>query len=104
MKTVRNLMILATIVSSLFAATIPAYGSEAVPQTRVVTLEIRGMSTPQCPALVEAAVRRVVGVHTVVANLATKTATVHYDPSRSQPGDFQKAVRQQVGFRSEVRY
>jgi len=72
---------------------------EAASQT---VLRIDGMSTPACPGLVKSAVRRLAGIFKVDASLEHRTATVEFDAAKTSLAEIQRAIKQQVGFDSEV--
>jgi mercuric ion binding protein len=72
-------------------------------ETEVVTFEISGMITRNCPVLVESAVRRIEGVRTVEASLERRTAVVRYDPSRTSHETIRRVIQDQTGFRARVR-
>ncbi|MDO3721905.1 heavy-metal-associated domain-containing protein [Marinobacter sp. chi1] len=103
MKT--TLLILTLMGALVHIAAMPpkAYADETQSARQsTTTLRIDDMSTPACPALVEAAVAKVRGVESVKASLDTKTAIVYYDASQSAPRDFMLAIRKDVGFHSEI--
>lgn len=81
-----------------------AYAEDRTPVMKAITLQIDDMSTPACPALVEAAVSGVQGVDTVEATLKTRTATIRYDARQSSPEDFMAAIKRDVGFTSVIRH
>jgi len=70
--------------------------------TKVVTLQILGMATPSCPALVKAAVGKMAGVEKVEASLKSKTATIVYRPDRTNPQKIRAVIKDQVGFDSKI--
>ncbi|MBZ2169925.1 heavy-metal-associated domain-containing protein [Marinobacter sp. F4216] len=102
MKT--TLLILTLMGALVHIAAMPpkAHADETQSTAQSTTLRIDDMSTPACPALVEAAVANVPGVESVKASLDTKTAIVYYDASQSGPKDFMQAIRKDVGFHSEI--
>src|SRR5690606_10791275 len=59
---------------------------------RRADLPITGMSCASCAAAVDRSLARTPGVATAHVNIATKTATVHYDPSVSTPDDLARSV------------
>jgi periplasmic mercuric ion binding protein len=65
-------------------------------------LRIDQMSTPSCPALVKAAVRKLDGIAKVEVSLEHKTATVEYDASKTHVAEIQRAIKQKVGFDSKL--
>ncbi|WJW76680.1 mercury resistance system periplasmic binding protein MerP [Thiohalobacter sp. IOR34] len=69
---------------SLLAA--PAWSAE--PQA--VTLDVPGMTCAACPITVRLALKRVPGVISATADFDSKTATVRFDPDRT---DVQALIR-----------
>ncbi len=69
--------------------------SGTVPATGVghVTVPVTGMTCASCVRKTERALRAVNGVTDARVNLAAGTATVDYDPGRSGPRDFERAIR-----------
>ncbi|HOM83275.1 MAG TPA: heavy metal translocating P-type ATPase [Armatimonadota bacterium] len=64
---------------------------EASGEARIL-LEIDGITCAACVARIERALSRVPGVHHAEVNLATRQATVRYDPARTQPARLEEAV------------
>jgi copper chaperone CopZ len=97
----RNLCALA---SSFFLAlpATPAAAQAVSAQFATSVLRIDQMSTPSCPALVKAAVRRLDGIAKVEVSLEHKTATVEYDASRTNLAEIQRVIKQKVGFDSKL--
>ena len=58
-----------------------------------IDLRIGGMTCPHCPVAIEKALRAVVGVTAASVNLATKLASVDYDPARAKVTDILQAIR-----------
>jgi len=103
MKTYLLTMALIVVFVQFAALPSQAQAEDRMPEIKAITLQIDDMSTPACPALVEAAVSGVRGVDTVKATLKTRTAIIQYDASQSSPADFMSAIKQDVGFTSVIR-
>jgi copper chaperone CopZ len=80
----------------------PARADGAPTQTSTSVLRIDEMSTPACPVLVKAAVRKLDGIVKVEVSLDTHTATVNYDASKTTLAEIQRAIKQDVGFDAKV--
>lgn len=52
---------------------------------KIVTLDVRNMTCGTCPITVKKSLEKVAGVSMVKVDYDTKTATVTYDPHKSQP-------------------
>jgi mercuric ion binding protein len=63
--------------------TLSILGIAAEPKT--VVLEVRNMVCELCPLTVKKALEQVSGVQAVEVDFASKTATVTYDPEKTQP-------------------
>jgi copper ion binding protein len=61
------------------------------------TLQVTGMTCASCVAHVERALRELPGVSQAIANLATGTAKVEFDPSQVSLEQMAQAVRE-VGY------
>jgi len=64
------------------AATGPS-AAAAQAATKTVTLAVENMSCPACPITVRKALQNVPGVSGVKVDLASQTATVTYDPAKT---------------------
>jgi Cu+-exporting ATPase len=64
-------------------------------------LEISGMGSMHCAAIVEKALRKAHGVKTVRVNLATKKATVRFDPAETNKSALVEIVKR-AGYRASV--
>ncbi len=75
-----------------------ARGTEEQVQTRgggkdaEIALPVEGMTCASCVRHVEKALRRVPGVQEVAVNLATRKATVSYDPRTANPAEMVEAI------------
>lgn len=63
---------------TLAAGMVPAWGA-----TRAVVLSVPGMTCSACPITVRKALEKVPGVAGVKVDFETKTATVTFDPART---------------------
>ena len=61
--------------------------------TTGVDLRIGGMTCPHCPPAIEKTIKSIAGVNSAHVNLATKIASVDYDPSRAKVADILRAIR-----------
>lgn len=61
--------------------------------TTSVDLRIGGMTCPHCPPAIEKTIKSIAGVNSAHVNLATKIASVDYDPSRAKVADILRAIR-----------
>ena len=86
----------------LVLTAVHAAAQNATPQFAASVLRIDQMSTPSCPVLVKAAVRKLNGVVKVETSLEHKTATVEYDASKTNLAEIQRIIKQKVGFDSKV--
>jgi copper chaperone CopZ len=95
---------LCTLVSSFLLAlsATPAAAQAVTASVTTSVLRIDQMSTPSCPALVKAAVRKLDGIAKVEVNLEHKTATVEYDASKTNLAEVQRVIKQKVGFDSRL--
>ena len=69
------------------------------------TFPVQGMTCASCVSHVEKALGKVPGVASAKVNLATETATVHYDPEQASLESFAQAVREggyQVPLETEI--
>jgi copper chaperone CopZ len=100
--------ILLALASSFFLAlplafpALHASAQSAPPQLATSVLRIDEMSTPSCPALVKAAVRKLGGVMKVEASFEHRTATVEYDASKTSLAEIQRTIKHKAGFDSKV--
>ena len=73
---------------SLFAVSTAAFGAN--PQT--VVLDVQNMTCELCPITVKSALGKVPGVAETNVDLATKTATVKFDPDKANVAALVKAT------------
>jgi Cu+-exporting ATPase len=66
-----------------------------------IELAIKGMSCASCVARVERGLRAVEGVESASVNLATERATIAYDPDKTSPRNFVRAIRD-LGYEVET--
>jgi len=62
------------------------------PQNLKITLPVEGMTCAACQATVQRALNKAPGVSTAAVNLMTNEATVHYDPSATDPATLVAAI------------
>lgn len=70
--------------------TLPISALAAPPKT--VTLEVKNMTCNLCPITVKKSLEKVPGVSVVKVDLDKKTATVTFDPDKTQPEALTKAT------------
>ena len=58
-----------------------------------LNLRVGGIVCPHCPPTIEKALRAVAGVTAASVNLATRVASVGYDPARAKVADILQAIR-----------
>jgi copper chaperone CopZ len=75
---------------------------DAKASLRTVKLSILGEVTASCPALVEAAVRRLEGIGSFAADLSERTVTIEYDPAVVSIVEIQGAIKKGAGFDSRI--
>lgn len=69
---------------------LPLAALAAAPKT--VTLAVQNMSCELCPITIKKALAKVPGVSAVTVDFANKSATVTYDPGKTQPAALTKAT------------
>ncbi|MCY1370042.1 Mercuric transport protein periplasmic component [compost metagenome] len=69
---------------------------------KTVTLDVQNMTCGTCPITVKKSLEKVAGVSTVKVDYDTKTATVTYDPDKSQPQALTTATTN-AGYPSTIR-
>jgi mercuric ion binding protein len=77
---------------------LPAFAGES----KVVQLDVSGMTCSLCPITVKKALEHVPGVFDAKADLATKSAQARYDPQKTSPAALAKAVSD-AGFPAAVK-
>jgi mercuric ion binding protein len=80
--------------------TLPLAALAGAPQT--VILNVQNMTCPVCPITVRMALERVLGVTDAKIDFAKKTATVQFDPDKTNPPTLMKATTD-AGYPSTVR-
>lgn len=68
------------------------YQAREEEQTKKVQIPIEGMSCAACAAAVERGIQKLEGISTVHVNLATKRATVQYDPGQVKIAQIKDAI------------
>ena len=81
-------------------ATVSLAALAAPPKT--VTLAVQNMTCPLCPITVKKSLEKVSGVSAVKVDFDHKTATVTYDPDKTQPVTLTQATAN-AGYPSIVR-
>jgi len=71
--------------------------------SKVVNLQVDGMTTPTCPTLLKAAVSRIKGVKHVQASLENRSATIEYDENITNLEKIQDTIESHVGFATNVK-
>jgi P-type Cu+ transporter len=59
---------------------------------RIADLIVPGMGSDHCAGLVSTSLKRLPGVTDVQTSIPSHRVSVHYDPSRAEPADFERAV------------
>lgn len=70
----------------------PVAVQAAAAETRTVTLDVPGMTCNFCPVTIRKALQQVDGVIEAKASFDTKTATIIYDPSRTDTDQLLQAT------------
>ncbi len=71
-------------------------------EVKTVTLDVQNMTCKFCPITVRKALKKVDGVVSAKADLDSKTATVIYDPDKTNVGALTKATAN-AGYPSSVK-
>lgn len=71
-------------------------------KAKTVTLDVQNMTCGTCPITVKKSLEKVAGVSMVKVDYDTKTATVTYDPDKSQPQALTTATKN-AGYPSTLR-
>jgi len=74
----------------------------AAGETQTVTLDVPGMTCRFCPITIRKALKKVPGVIDVSADFASKTATVTFDPEKTDPSALTRATAN-AGYPSTVK-
>ena len=75
----RSPLIISAMLFSLFAINHAVFAAES----KVVTLDVPGMTCKFCPITIRKALNKVPGVIEAKSDFSTKTATVTYDPTKT---------------------
>lgn len=115
MNKVSKRLAIAKIVSAVALSFTPLYASADLPpeagkspsvqseaHRETVVLDVPGMTCAFCPITVRKALERVNGVIEATASYDSKTATVVYDPNRTDIGELTKAT-ENAGYPSTPR-
>lgn len=89
----------AVVATSLAASHARAEG--AVAGTAAVALHVEGMTCPSCKVAVRTAITRLAGVKDAKVDVAQKSATVEYDPSKVSPQQIVDAVNR-LGYQASL--
>lgn len=76
--------------------------SVSATETKTVVLDVPGMTCQFCPITIRKALNKVPGVIEAKADFATKTATVKYDPAKTNAETLTKATAN-AGYPSSVK-
>lgn len=91
------------IITGIFALLITMPTAYAGSATKVVRLNVTGMTSPTCPVLLKSAVRKINGVKNVAASLENNSATIEYDEKVTTLEKIQDTIAQQVGFGTDIK-
>lgn len=103
MKNVSSLLLLACLtVGSVIGAQAAGNSPTAAAATQTVTLAVQNMDCPLCPFTIRKALEDVPGVTKVSVNFYAKTATVAFDPAKTNAQALVQATGN-AGFPSTVK-
>lgn len=103
MKNLSSLLLLTCFtLGSVTVAQAAGSGSAVVASTQTVTLAVQNMDCPLCPFTVRKALENVAGVTKVSVDYYGKTATVAFDPSKTNAQALTQATGN-AGFPSTVK-
>lgn len=71
-------------------------------ETKTITLDIPGMTCKFCPITIRKALKKVDGVTDAKAEFSTKTATVTFDPTKTNAEALMKATAN-AGYKSTLK-
>ena len=71
-------------------------------ETKTITLDVPGMTCKFCPITIRKALKKVDGVTDAKAEFATKTATVTFDPAKTNVEELMKATAN-AGYKSTLK-
>ncbi|MEP6585919.1 MAG: mercuric transporter MerT family protein [Candidatus Udaeobacter sp.] len=84
--------------SYVFAGSAPPVARSASLNLQRVVIPVEGMTCATCEVAVRNALKRVDGVNSAHVSVATKTATVDYDPAKTNPEQLVSAINS-TGYR-----
>jgi len=87
--------------SYVFAGSAPAVTSTASANLQRVAIPVEGMTCATCEVAVRNALKRVDGVKSAHVSIATKTATIDYEPAQTNPDQLASAINS-TGYRASV--
>ena len=87
--------------SYVFAGSPPAVAQSANSNLQRVVIPVEGMTCATCEIAVRRALKRVQGVENAQVSVATSTATVDYEPAKTDPGQLVEAINT-TGYRASV--
>jgi len=96
----RYLSIFPTVLIFIFSMQAPVWAA-SVPATQTVTLDVKNMTCAVCPITVKKALTKVAGVAQATVDFESKTATVTYDPKKTDTQALIKATTD-AGYPSTV--
>jgi len=103
MKNLSSLLLFTCLtLGSIAGAQAAGNGSTAAVSTQVVTLAVQNMTCPLCPFTVRKALESVPGVTKVSVDFDAKTATVSFDPTKTNAQALTQATGN-AGFPSTVK-
>src|SRR3989338_7237986 len=59
---------------------------------KIETLKIKGMHCASCASIIEKALKKVEGVHSVEINYGTEAAKISYDETKTNPNELSKKI------------
>lgn len=75
----------------------------AFADSRIVSLSVKGMTSPTCPVLLKSAVGKMKGVKKVEASLENHSATIEFDEKVTSLENIQDTIESRVGFSTHVK-
>jgi copper chaperone CopZ len=87
--------------SYIFAGSPPAVTRSVSSELQRVVIPVEGMSCATCEIAIRSALKRVGGVESAQVSFATKTATVDYEPAKTNPEQL-VAVINSTGYRASL--
>ncbi len=95
---IRKILFLIAMVASLMITSFSAMAAES----KTVTLDVPGMTCEFCPITIRKALKKVPGVIDAKADFDTKTATVSFDPDKTNIDELMKATAD-AGYKSTLK-